>query len=76
MNFRYGNVCKHIDWTEISHGDRLMKFVARAEASDLDDYPCSPGVEIHGFVDESGTFYITNEILLEPEKKGPSDEQT
>lgn len=49
-----------IDWTQLEHGETLRKFVAKDESDSLPHVDFS--VEIHGLIDESGNFYITDQI--------------
>jgi hypothetical protein len=56
-----------IDWREFSSGEVLTKFVA----IDTSQFENDGGytVEVHGFFDRQGRFYITNEIVNPREEK-------
>ncbi len=60
---------KNIDWDEIDHGTRLMKFVSKSPESHPGDIPCYPTIEIHGFITEYGEFYITDEKVEYPKEQ-------
>lgn len=52
---------------DISHGEKITKFIARdSGAGDL-------AVEIHGFYDEQGKFYITSESISEATNQAPQN---
>lgn len=65
---RFQNLIKSVDWTEIEHGETLRKFVAYDKSAIDHDF----SVELHGFIDECGNMYITNEIVKRPESKSNS----
>lgn len=58
---KFQHLVKPIDWTELEHGERLVKFIATDEGGP--DF----AIQLHGFVDERGNFYITDEIVRKPE---------
>lgn len=57
-----------VDWKKIASGTVLTKFVAVDEGT----YEGDATVEIHGFRDAEGRFYITDEIVSPP-KEIPHD---
>ena len=53
----FHHMIPNVDWEEIPAGEKLTKLVAVDKGST--DYT----VEIHGFYDDNGKLYITNEII-------------
>jgi hypothetical protein len=54
---KFQHMVKPLDFTAIDAGEILTKFIAKDESAE--DYT----VELHGFFDERGNFYITDEIV-------------
>jgi len=61
----YSNLITSIDFTEVDSGECLTKFTAIDAGKKEGDYT----VVLHGFRDESGHIYITNEIIKKWEPK-------
>ena len=61
------HVIESTDLTQIPSGTSLVKFVAKDES--LGDFT----VELHGFVTESGDFYITDEIITHAKEESGAE---
>lgn len=63
-------ITEDCDFISIPHGAVLTKFIAYSEGGlEIYNGRLVPQVEIHGFIGEDGTFYITDQKAFYPSKE-------